>query len=168
MEIKTTGKLIPAQAVGLVAAALVLLCFFMSWITISLFVTQVSLSGYQLATGNGPGGVQLAGATSLLLVPLGMLAVIAGIVACLFNRDLAAQINRYLPTTLIAAGGLSAAIIFYQYSNLESQFDGTMAGMLARNVVTYTFSAKLALFGSIVVAIAGALALRAKPAADRL
>ncbi len=127
------NKLSVGQMIAIGAALLVLLCFFFPWIELNLLLASTSLSGFQLAAGNGPAG--FAGQSS------------------------AAQLKSVAAILLLAAGGLSALVILYQYFNLNQQFNQNIMGMIAQKMFSYSFGAHGSLLGSVVVAGGGLLDL---------
>jgi hypothetical protein len=164
MSAETSNNLTMGQIVGLVASLFVLICFFMPWIELNMLIVSANLSGYQLATGSGPAGSSFPGVPSLLLLPLGMLAVVGIVSSRLLGKGAAAPLQKISPLVLIAVGGLSVAILLYQYINLNAQFNQNVFGLVAQNVFSYSFGAGASLFGSLIVAAGGLLDLRAATA----
>lgn len=145
------SKLTTGQLVGLAAAVLVLLCFFFPWIELNLLLASTNLSGFQLATGSGPAGANFSGVPSLLLVPLSMIGVVMVIAICFAGHETAARLRNSAAILLLAAGGISALVILYQYFNLNQQFNQNIMGMIAQKMFSYSFGAHASLFGSVVV-----------------
>jgi len=152
-------RLTVGQMIGLGAALLVLLCFFFPWIELNLLLASTNLSGFQLATGNGPAGSNFAGVPSLLLVPLSMVGVVAVVVACFLGQSSAGQLKSIASVLLIAAGGISALVILYQYFNLNQELNQNVLGMITQKVFSYSFGAHASLVGSVIVAGAGLIDL---------
>lgn len=152
-------KLTIGQMVGLGGALLVLLCFFFPWIELNFLLASTNLSGFQLATGSGPGGSSAPALSSLFLVPLSMIGVLVIVAICLAGQSSAAQLKSIAGLLLIAAGGISAVVILYQYFNLNQQFNQNVLGMIAQKMFSYSFGAHGSLVGSLVVAGAGLLDL---------
>jgi len=155
-------RLTTGQLIGLAAALLVLFCFFFPWVELNLLLASVNLSGFQLATGSGPGGAKFAGIPSLLLVPLTMLSVLVLVAVCYFS---AGSTTKTIAGLLLIAGGISALIILYQYFNLNQQFNQDPLGMIAQNMFSYSFGAHASLFGSVLVAGGGLIDLARSPKA---
>jgi hypothetical protein len=147
------------QLIGLVAALAVLLCFFLPWVEVGVSFVKSNLSGYQLATGSGPAGLSISSWTSLLLVPASMLVAVAAAIAARFGYRPAALGDRLISITLIAAGGASAAVILYQYFDLNAEFNKNIVGVLAQNLVSHMFGWGASLFGSFIVLAGGVLDL---------
>lgn len=75
-------------------AAIVLLCFFLPWISISFFGMSFSVSGMQIASGSGSSGLKnfssgIGSNTLLFLVPA--LAVVSIIVAAIGSKKLGSK-----------------------------------------------------------------------------
>src|SRR5215510_4669977 len=135
----TNSRLTIGQVVGLGAALMVLLLFFFPWVEINVLLASINLSGYQLATGSGPIGSKFPGVPILMLVPLCMLGVLALLAFCFLNQ--ASQLRSMAGFILIAAGGVSAIVILYQYLNLNHQFNQDPVGLFAQNLFSYSFGA---------------------------
>jgi hypothetical protein len=155
-----TRKNSAGQMISLVAALAVLLCFFLPWVEVGVSFVKTNLSGYQLATGSGPAGLSISSWTSLLLVPVSMLVVIAAVLATRLGNRLAPQSERLISISLIAAGGVSAAVILYQYFDLNAEFNKNVVGVLAQNLVSHVFGWGASLAGSFIVLVGGVLGLR--------
>ena len=155
-------RLTTGQLMGLAAAVLVLFCFFFPWVEMNLFLASVNLSGFQLATGSGPGGANFPGVPSLLLVPLAMLSVLALVAVCFFSSG---STSKTIAGLLLIAGVVSALVILYQYFNLNQQLNNDPFGMIAQKMFSYSFGAHASLLGSVLVAGGGLidLARSAKP-----
>ena len=153
----TNSRLTIGQVVGLGAALLVLLLFFFPWVEFNLLLASVNLSGFQLASGSGPVGSKFAGVPSLWLVPLSMLGVLALVGSCLLGQK--SQLRSTVAFILIAAGGISALVIVYQYLNLNQQLNQNPLGMFAQNIFSYSFGAHGALVGSAGVVLGGVIDL---------
>ena len=144
-----------SRAISIAAALVALLCFFLPWVEVGAGFLKANLSGYQLATGSGPAGASIPSWTSLLLVPASMLAVVAlAGVSMLVNKS-DGQASRAISMLLIAAGGVSAAAIAYLYFDLNAEFNKTVFGVLAQNLVAYTFGGGATLLGSLVIVAGG-------------
>lgn len=154
------SRLTTGQLIGLIAAVLVLFCFFFPWVEVNLLLASVNISGFQLATGNGPAGANFSGVYSLLLVPLSMAGVLVLVGACFFGSGSA---TKSVAGLLLFAGGLSALIILYHYFNLNKEFNQDAFGMIAQQVFSYSFGAHASLFGSVVVAGGGLIDLARSP-----
>src|SRR6266852_3975454 len=152
-------KLTIGQMLALVAALLVLLCFFFPWTELNLLLASINLSGFQLATGNGPAGSNFPGVPSLLLVPLSMVGVVTVVVASFIGQDSARQLKNVASVLLIAAGGVSTLVILYQYFNLNQQFNESIVGMMAQKVFSYSFGAHASLWRSLIVTGGGLIDL---------
>ena len=155
-----TKKNSAGQLIGLVAALAVLLCFFLPWVEIGVSFVKTNLSGYQLATGSGPAGLSISSWTILLLVPASMLLAVAAAIATTLGYRPAAQGYRLISIALIAAGGVSAAVILYQYFALNAEFNKNVLGILAQNLVSHMFGWGASLAGSFIVLVGGVLDLR--------
>lgn len=112
----TTGHII-----GLAAALLVLLCFFFPWIELDLWLASTNLSGFQLATGSGPGGSSAPFLPSLWLVLLSMLGVLAIVGVYFLGNPTLKGIASLL---LVGAGGISTLVILYQHFNINPTQSG--------------------------------------------
>jgi len=151
----TRSQLTTGHRVGLVAAMLVIACFFFPWIELNLILASANLSGFQLATGSGPAGVSFPGIPTLLLVPLSMIGVLFLLAACYAGSG---QLpGRAAGSLLIAAGGLSTLIILYQYLTLNQQLNQDVLGMITQRMFSYSFGAHASLLGSAGVAGGGLL-----------
>lgn len=159
----TNSRLTIGQVVGLGAALLVLLLFFFPWVELNLLLASINLSGFQLASGSGPVGSKFPGVPSLWLVPLSMLGVLALLGFCFLNQT--SQLRSMAAFLLIAAGGLSALVIVYQYLNLNHQLNQDPLGMFAQNIFSYSFGAHGALVGSAGVVVGGVIELMTTPKA---
>jgi hypothetical protein len=156
-----TKKNSPGQLIGLVAAVAVLLCFFLPWVEVGVSFAKANLNGYQLATGSGPAGLSISSWSSLLLVPASMVAATVAVLAKALGSRPAPQGSRLISLVLIAAGGVSAAVILYQYFDLNAEFNKNVLGIIAQNLVTHLFGWVASLVGSFVVLVGGVLDLRA-------
>jgi hypothetical protein len=156
------SRLTTGQLIGLAAAMLVLLCFFFPWIELNLLLASVNISGFQLATGQGPAGASFASVPSLLLVPLSMVGVLILVAACFFGSG---STTKTIAGLLLVAGGVSALIILYHYFNLNQEFNQDALGMIAQRMFSYSFGAHASLFGSVLVAGGGLLDLARSPKA---
>lgn len=154
------SRLTTGQLIGLVAAVLVLICFFFPWVELNLFLASINLSGFQLASGSGPAGASFPGVSSLWLVPLSMIGVLLLIGACLLGSG---STSKAIAGLLLVTGGASALVILYQYFNLNQQLNQDAVGMLAQNMFRYSFGAHASLFGSVVVAGGGLIDLARSP-----
>jgi hypothetical protein len=143
------SKLTIGQLIGLAASLLVLLAFFVPWIEVNLLLASTNISGYQLATGSGPGGTNFTAVSSLLLVPVCMLGVLVLVAACLLMSSSPAK--SLAGTILIVAGGISALIILYQYFTLNQELNRDVLGMITQRMFSYTFGAHASLLGSVLV-----------------
>ena len=157
----TNSKLTTGQIVGLGAAVLVLLLFFFPWVELNLLFASTNLSGFQLATGTGPGGSKFPGLPSLLLIPLSMLGATALLGFCFLNSG--SSLRRLAAPLLIAAGGISALIIIYQYLTVNQQLNQDVVGMITQQMFTYSFGAHGSLLGSAAVAAGGVIDLMTAP-----
>ena len=155
-----TKKNSPGQLIGLVAALAVLLCFFLPWVEIGASFVKTNLSGYQLATGSGPARLNISSWTILLLVPVSMLVALAAVLATTLGYRPAALGDRLISIALIAAGSVSAAVILYQYFDLNAEFNKNLLGVLAQNLVSHMLGWGASLFGSFIVLSGGVLDLR--------
>jgi len=153
----TNSKLTTGQIVGFGAALLVLLLFFFPWVELNLLLATTNLSGFQLATGSGPAGSKFPGVPSLLLIPLIMLGVVTLLGFCFLNS--ASSLRGKAALFLIAAGGVSALIIVYQYLNLNQQLNQNVLGMITQSMFSYTFGAHGSLLGSAAVSAGGVIDL---------
>lgn len=152
-------KLSIGQIVAAGAALLVLLLFFFPWVEFNLFLATANMSGFQLATGSGPGGASIRSVPSLLLIPLSMVAVLVLAAVFLFGQNSAAQLKTIASVLLIAAGGISVLVILYQYFNLNAELNSNVLGFVAQKMFTYSFGAHGSLVGSLVVTGGGLLDL---------
>jgi hypothetical protein len=152
-------KISVGQMIAIAAALLVLLLFFFPWVEFNLLLATANMTGFQLATGNGPAGASFPGVPSLLLIPLTMIgALIVGAV-CLFGQNPASQLKRVASVLLITAGGISVLVILYQYFTLNAEMNSNVLGFVAQKMFSYSFGAHASLFGSGVVAGGGLLDL---------
>jgi hypothetical protein len=150
------------QKIGLCAAIVALICFFMPWVEIGSSFIGLNLTGWQLATGIGPGGSGALGRPSLFLILLSMLAVIVVIGAPLIGWRLPIQIEaRQIPRLLIVAGGLSLLVIVYQYFNLNSEINRGLIGAIVQARVEHVSGWTLTMLCSAAVLAAGIMELRA-------
>lgn len=166
METPATKKSL-WQPVGLLAAIAVLFCFFIPWVELSLpggtllSLVKINMSGWQLATGDWPMGFNVLTLPSLLLIPLGMLAVVLLVGALMAVQRLPVEIRaRQVALLLLAAGGLSLLVQAYQYYNLSGQFNRGLSGLVAQSLVSFTFGWMVTFAGSIAVLAAGVMQLR--------
>src|ERR1051325_7283730 len=150
-------KLSIGQIVALLAALMVLLFFFFPWIELNMFLASTTLSGFQIAAGNGPAGSNFPGVPSLFLVPLAMVGVIVIAAVSFAGQSSATQLKGIVAFLLLAAGGISALVILYQYFNLNQQFNQNVMGMIAQKMFSYSFGAHASLFGRVSVAGGGLL-----------
>ncbi|MEP7340926.1 MAG: hypothetical protein ABI977_24555 [Acidobacteriota bacterium] len=149
------------QKIGLFAAIAVLLCFFMPWVEMGVSFIKTGMSGWQLATGSGPAGISIPAWPSLLLIPLGMLAIIMVVgMPMIGQRPLIQVQGRQLSLLLVAVGGLSLLVLGYQYFDLNGQFNRNWVGALAQALVTHVFGWMATLIGSGAVLAAGVMELR--------
>jgi len=151
------NKLGAGQLIAMCAALLVLLFFFFPWIEINMLLAATNLSGFQLASGNGPAGANFPGVPSLFLVPLSMVGVLVLVGICFAVQGAGAQLKHIAAILILAAGGISVLVILYQYFNLNQQFNQNVMGMIAQKMFSYSFGAHASLFGSVVVAGGGLL-----------
>jgi hypothetical protein len=156
-------KLGVGQLIAMAAALLVLLFFFFPWIEINMLLAATNLSGFQLASGNGPAGAKFPGVPSLFLVPLSMVGVLVLVGISFSGQGAAAQLKSVAAILILAAGGISVLVILYQYFNLNQQFNQNVMGMIAQKMFSYSFGAHASLFGSAVVAGGGLLDLVRRP-----
>lgn len=163
-----TNRSSTGHLIGLVAALAVLVLFFLPWVEVGASFVKTNLSGYQLATGSGPAGLSISSWTSLLLVPASMLVVIAAVLATTLGYRPAPRGDRWISIALIAAGGVSAAAILYQYFDLNAEFNKNVIGVLAQNLVSHVFGWGASLAGSLVVAVGGVLDMRSSSAENTL
>lgn len=159
MSASKSNKPTTGQIMSLVASLFVLLCFFLPWIELNMLFVTANLSGYQLATGNGPAGSGFSGAPSLLLIPLGMLAVVGVVSLRMLGIGTAANLQKFSSLILIAAGGIGTVVLLYQYFNLDAQFNQSLLGLVAQKIFSYSFGAGASLFGSLVVVAGGLIDL---------
>lgn len=81
------------------------------------------------------------------------------VVICFAGQSSAAQLRSIAAILFLAAGGISALVILYQYFNLNQQFNQNVMGMIAQKMFSYSFGAHASLFGSVIVAGSGLLDL---------
>jgi hypothetical protein len=167
MDIQTR-KNSTGQLIGLAASLAVLLCFFLPWVEVGISFVKTNLSGYQLATGSGPAGLSISSWTSLLLVPLSMLVASAAVLATTLGYRHAPERDRLISIALITAGGVSAAVILYQYFDLNAEFNKNVLGILAQNLVSHVFGWGASLAGSVFVLVGGVLDMRSSNAENTL
>ena len=148
------------RLIGLAGAALVLLCFFLPWVEVGVSFVKTNLSGYLLATGSGPAGLSISSWTSLLLVPLSMFVALAVVVAPMLGNRTANRSSRLISLTLIGAGTVSAAVILYQYFDLNAEFNENSLGVLAQNLVSHMVGWGASLAGNFIVLGGGGIDLR--------
>jgi hypothetical protein len=148
------------QIISLVAALAVLLCFFLPWVEVGSSFLKTTLSGYQIATGSGPAGANIPSWGLLLLVPIGMIAVAALTIAQTLGFSPQAQARPITSIVIIAAGFVSAALILYQYFDLNAALNEDLLGVIAQNFVSHTFGWGASLFGSFLVLAGGVVELR--------
>ena len=147
------------QVIGIAASLLVLLLFFFPWVEFNLLLATANMTGFQLATGNGPAGASFPRVPSLLLIPLSMIAVLIVAAVCVFGQNPASQLKRIASVLLIAAGGISVLVILYQYFNLNAELNSNVLGFVAQKMFSYSFGAHGSLVGSVGVAGGGLLDL---------
>jgi hypothetical protein len=150
--------------IGLLAALAVLVLFFLPWVEVGASFVKTNLSGYQLATGSGPAGLNISSWTSLLVVPASMLVVLAAVLATILGYRPASLDDRWISIGLIVAGFVSAAAILYQYFDLNAEFNKNVLGVLAQNLVSHVFGWGASLAGSLVVLVGGVLDIRSSSA----
>jgi hypothetical protein len=155
------------QIVALAAALIVLVCFFFPWVEFNLLLASANISGFQLASGNGPAGASFAGIPSLWLIPLSMVGVLVVVGVGLAAQASASQFKAIAAIAVIGAGGLSVLVILYQYFNLNQELNQNVLGMIMQRTFSYSFGAHGSLLGSAVVAGGGFIDLisRKTPAA---
>ncbi|HEY5883570.1 MAG TPA: hypothetical protein VIT88_02740 [Pyrinomonadaceae bacterium] len=158
-------KISLGQIIGIAAALLVVLLFFFPWVEFNLLLATANMTGFQLATGNGPAGASFPSVPSLLLIPLSMIGVLIVAAVALFGQNPASQLKRIASVLLITAGGISVLVILYQYFNLNAELNSNVLGFVAQKMFSYSFGAHGSLLGSVVVAGGGLidLATRKKP-----
>jgi hypothetical protein len=149
------------EIVGIAAAAAVLLCFFLPWVEVGFSFLNTNLTGYQIATGNGPIGLSIKSWPSLLLIPVSMATIMVLLLASRFGYLADTQIKdeRLISVIIIAGGGLSAGVMIYQYLDLNSEFSNKLVSMLAQNLVNHMFAWIASLLGSFVVLADGLVGL---------
>ena len=152
-------KISLGQIVALGAALLVLLLFFFPWVEFNLLLATANISGFQLATGNGPGGSSFPSIPILLLVPLSMIGALLIVALCIATGAATAQLRSIASVLVIAAGGLSVLVILYQYFNLNAELNQNVLGMIVQKTFSYSFGAHGSLIGSVVVAGGGLIDL---------
>jgi len=152
-------KISVGQIVAIGAALLVLLLFFFPWVEFNLLLATANISGFQLATGNGPAGASFPSVPSLLLIPLSMIGVLVVAGACMAARGQTAQLKTIASVLLVAAGGLSMLVILYQYFTLNAELNQNILGMIVQKTFSYSFGAHGSLLGSVVVAGGGLIDL---------
>lgn len=150
-------KISVGQVIAIAAALLVLLCFFFPWVEFNLLLASTNVSGFQLASGSGPGGASFGGLPSLWLIPLSMIAVFV-IVAVGFAGK-ATTVKTVAAFVVIGAGGLSLLVILYQYFSLNQELNQNVFGMIVQKTFSYSFGAHGSLLGSAIVAGGGLLDL---------
>lgn len=126
------------------AAAIVLLCFFLPWATVSCSGQELmTVSGLDMASGVEVSGQQVEGETILYAIPLAVL-VILGLLVVAANNAIGAGIGQ------ITASIVGLLILFLKWSSLTS--NAQQQGM--------EVSAEIGFFGTVVgfiVVIIGAL-----------
>lgn len=147
------------QIIGLVAALIVLVCFFVPWLEVGLSFLRVTLSGWQLASGSGPAEMKVPGVMSLWLVPLSMVVTAIIIVGSLMNAHRTVASVRSTALLMLMLGGVSALALLYNYFDLNHQFNRDVMGMLAQNLVSYAPGWAVSLLGSLAVLAGGAIDL---------
>jgi hypothetical protein len=155
-------KLTIGQIIALGAALLVLLSFFFPWVEFNLFLATANISGFQLATGSGPGGASFPSVPSLLLIPLSMIGALVVVAVYFFGQTSTAQLAKFASVLFIAAGGLSALVILYQYFSLNAELNQNVLGFVAQKMFSYSLGAHGALVGSAIVAGGGLIDLTAR------
>jgi len=151
------------QLIAMGAALLVLLFFFFPWVEINMLFAATNLSGFQLASGNGPAGGNFPGLPSLFLIPLSMVGVLVLVGICFAGQGAAAQLKSAAAILILAAGGISVLVILYQYFTLNQQFNQNVMGLIAQKMFSYSFGAHASLLGSFVVAGGGLLEIVRRP-----
>jgi len=160
-------KISLGQIIAIAAAFLVLVCFFFPWVEFNLLLATANISGFQLASGSGPGGASFGGVPSLWLIPLSMIGVLVIVGICFAGQTGISPLKRVAGFLVIGAGGLSVLVILYQYFNLNQELNQNVLGMIVQKTFSYSFGAHGALLGSAVVAGGGLIDLvtgRAKSA----
>jgi hypothetical protein len=147
------------QIIAIAAAFLVLVCFFFPWVEFNLLLATANISGFQLASGNGPGGAGFAGMPSLWLIPLSMIGVLVIVGICFAGQATASSLKSIGAVIVIGAGALSVLVILYQYFNLNQELNQNVLGMIVQKTFSYSFGAHGALLGSAVVAGGGLIDL---------
>jgi hypothetical protein len=133
----STGRIISSSA-----ALVVLMCFFLPWITVSCGEEDIdSLSGYELTTGTeidlGVGAEEVESDLIFLAVPLAAL-IAAGLIFGAWTGS--------IPGTTAAAGQVAAAsitLIILSYKWLEARSDASEVGFVS-------FSPEYGLWGVVL------------------
>jgi hypothetical protein len=147
------------QTIGLLAALIVIICFFIPWIEVGASFLKVGVSGWQLASGAGPAEVKVPGVVSLWLVPLSMLLTLGLTAVSLLAGNRTTSGARGMAVWLILLGAVSAAVMLYNYFDLNRQFSHDLMGMLAQNLVSYASGWTASLVGSFAVLVGGVIDL---------
>lgn len=151
------NKISLGKLLSMTAALLVLLFFFFPWVEFNLLLATTNVSGFQLASGSGPGGFSFAGMPSLWLIPLSMVAVFVIVALCFAGK--AAGVKSVATFFVIGAGGLSLLVILYQYFSLNQELNQNVVGMIMQKTFSYSFGAHASLLGSAVVVGGGLIDL---------
>jgi pSer/pThr/pTyr-binding forkhead associated (FHA) protein len=148
------------HTVGLFAAIIMLLCFFLPWVEMGVSFIKTGMSGWQIAMGSGPAGLKTPSWPLLLLVPLSAVIVAALLGGAMLSKGPGAQEPRLSSFALIIGGVLSALLMMYQYFDLNAQFNQNILGALAQTLVSHTFGWGASLAGGLAMLGCGLLDLR--------
>jgi hypothetical protein len=148
------------QILSIVVAVVVLICFFFPWVEISIKILKTDLTGYQLAVGDGPAGIDIESWGILFLVPISMALAATIAILCRAGIIQTEEAARLGSIALIIAGGISVISILYQNFDMREDLNKNVIGLLAQNMISHLFGWGASLAGSLIVAIAAALDLQ--------
>jgi len=114
----------PGRLLSTSAALLVLVCFFLPWVTVSCSEQELAtLSGFDLATGTeidlGVGSEEVDPDLLIFVVPLAALVVL-GLVILSAVEVLPSSPNWVLPTSQVAAASMGLLVLAYKWLDARS------------------------------------------------
>ncbi|MEP7339093.1 MAG: Ran-binding zinc finger domain-containing protein, partial [Acidobacteriota bacterium] len=167
---KTDNKLSPGATVALIAAAALLVCFFLPWVEFNMLIARGTVTGFEMATGNGRG----QGVPALLLAMAGAAAAIILGLVTLRRKSSGALSGPNAGGLLVIAALVAAGAIAYFYFQVFNELHRStnnpfqqLGQALAREAITVLFGAHGALLSSLGILAGGVMELsgrKKKPA----